>query len=283
MIVSGRASQRLATALAAATDLPLAPTTYEQFPDGEHLVTVDFTGDHAVIIASTTTADRHIELLQLQDAVRETGATVTTVIPYMGYARQDTVFEPGQPVSARAVARAISTGTDRVLVVNPHQPTVCEYFDGPAVPVDAAGRLADPLPRNLTDPVFLGPDEGAIQIAESVKNAYDAGTTDYFTKTRLSGTDVQIAPSDTDVGGRDVVVVDDIISTGGTICEAVSVLHDRGADRVYAAAVHPVLAGNALVRLFRAGVEEVYGTDTLERAIPTATVAPVIAEHLKQP
>ena len=283
MIVPGSASQSLSAALAAETGLPLAETSYERFPDGEGLVAVDggIEGERAVVVAATPTDAAHVELLQLQDAVREAGADeVVTVLPYMGYARQDASFEAGQPISARAVARAISTGTDRVLVVNPHKPWVCDFFDVPAEPVDAAPRLAEPLPADLDDPLFLAPDENALSLAETVRDAYGTGETDFFEKHRLSGTEVEIAPSDAETAGRDVVAVDDIVATGSTMSEAIAVLRDREAARVFVACVHPVLAGSARTKLANAGVAGVYGTDTVERAESAVSAAPVIAERL---
>ncbi|AGB30025.1 ribose-phosphate pyrophosphokinase [Natrinema pellirubrum DSM 15624] len=285
MIVSGSTSQALAAALARELEEPLAAVEYDRFPDGELLAAApgvaEADPDRAVIVASTVSSDAHLELLQLQDAVREAGVEeVVTVLPYMGYGRQDAAFEPGHPVSARAVARAISTGTDRVLTVNPHETAVCEFFEPTATAVDAAGRLADPLPDDLTEPVFLSPDAGAIELAETTRDAYGTGETDYFEKTRHSGTEVEISPSDVDVAGRDVVVVDDIIATGSTMSEAVSVLCDRDAGRLFVTCVHPLLARDAVTKLSRAGVEAIYGTDTIERGVDTVSVAPALAEHL---
>jgi ribose-phosphate pyrophosphokinase len=280
MIVSGSTSQALAAALAEATGEPLAGVDYQQFPDGEGLVRVDGIDDEVVVVVSTVSDGALVECLQLQDAVREAGAgSVTTVLPYMGYSRQDRAFEPGQPVSARAVARAVSTGTDRVLTVNPHEESVREYFDVPAQAVDAAGRLADPLPA-LSDPLFLAPDAGAVDHATSVADAYGRGETDHFEKTRHSGTEVEIRPSSTDVAGRDVVVVDDIVATGSTMSEAVAVLDDRGADRVYVTCVHPLLVRDARLKLARAGVAGIFGTDTVEREVSTVSVAPAVASAL---
>ena len=280
MIVSASISQSLASALAAALDEPLAATEYERFPDGELQVSVPgFDAERAVVVCATPTSDAHIEALQLQDAVREAGAReVTTVVPYLGYARQDEAFEPGQPISARAVARALSTGTDRVITVNPHEEFVGEFFDVPCTTVDAAGRLADPLP-DFDDPVFIAPDAGAIDLAETVRDAYGTGETDHFEKTRHSASDVELRPHEADVTGRDVVLVDDIIATGATMAGAVSHLSDDAA-RVFATCVHPVLAGTARIRLARAGVEAIYGTDTIERAESAVSVAPAVVDAL---
>ena len=283
MIISGSASQSLAAELATATGRGLAHVEFDRFPDGEVMAAVpSFEGEAAVVVGSTVSSDAHLEVLQLQDAVREAGATeVTTVLPYMGYARQDRAFEAGQPVSARAVARAISTGTDRVLTVNPHEPVVCEYFDVPATAVEAGPRLADPLPADLTDPLFCSPDEGAVDLAATVRDAYGAGATDYFLKERDYDTgEVSIEPSDAPVTGRDVVLVDDIVATGSTMAEAIAAIDDRGAARVFVTCVHPLFAGNAATRLRRAGVAALVGTDTVERAVSAVSAAPAVAEHL---
>ena len=281
MIVPGSSTQALAAELADVTGEGLAYVEYERFPDGEGMARVGDVGDHAIVVVSTVTDDTHLECLQLQDAAHEAGASeVTTVLPYMGYARQDRAFEAGEPVSARAVARAISTGTDRVLTVEPHEPAVCEYFDVPATAVDAAGVLADPLPDDLADPLFLSPDEGAIDLATTVADAYGRGDTDYFRKHRLSGTDVEITPSDAAVTDRDVVLVDDIVATGSTMSESIAVLNDRDARSVYVTCVHPLLASNAVTKLSRAGVNAIYGTDTIERPVSDVSVAPAIAETL---
>ncbi|WP_324755893.1 ribose-phosphate diphosphokinase [Haloarcula montana] len=284
MIIPGEATQSFAAALADATGDRLGRVEYEQFADGEHVVRVPETvaGERAVVVASTVDSDAHVQVLQLQDAAREAGASeVVTVLPYMGYARQDEAFKPGEPVSSRAMARAVSSGTDRVLTVNPHEPSVCEFFDVPATAVDAAGVLADPLPESLTDPLFLSPDEGAIALAATARDAYGTGETDYFEKDRdYDSGDVTITPSDAAVEGRDVVLVDDIIATGSTMSESVAVLDERAASRIFVTCVHPMLAGNALTKLSAAGVEAVYGTDTLERAVSEVSAAPAVARDL---
>jgi ribose-phosphate pyrophosphokinase len=282
MILSGSASQALAASLASETGEDLAAVEYERFPDGELLVRApDFDADRAIVVASTATSDAHLEVLQLQDAAREAGASeVVTVIPYMGYGRQDEAFESGEPVSARAVARAISTGTDRVLVVNPHERSVLEYFDVPATAVDASSRLADALPAGLTEPLFLAPDESATTLAEGLRDAVDGGDVDHLEKTRHDGERVTIEPGSADASGRNVVLVDDIVATGTTMSEAIGHIDDAGARRVFVTCVHPLLAGNARTKLERAGVAGIYGTDTLERSVTAVSVAGDVADEL---
>ena len=277
MIVPGSASQEVAAALASELDEPLAAVEYDWFADGETLVRVPDADDRAIVVASTVTDSAHVELLQLQDAARQRADEVVTVLPYMGYGRQDEAFEPGEPISARAMARAISTGTDRVMTVNPHEASIADFFEVPCATVDAAGRLADPLP-DLSDPLFLSPDAGAIDLAETVRDAYGGGAVDYFEKVRHSDTDVEIRPNDASTAGRDVVLVDDIVATGSTMSTAIDQL--SAPERVFVTCVHPMLAANARTKLATAGVEAVYGTDTIERAVSAVSAAPAIAESL---
>ncbi len=277
MIVPGSASQEVAAALAAELDEPLAAVEYDRFADGERLVRVPETDDRAVVVAATVSDRAHVELLQLQDAARRRAEEVVTVLPYMGYARQDEAFEPGQPVSARAVARAVSTGTDRVVVVNPHERAVCDFFEVPCEAVDAAPRLAAPLPA-LDDPLFLAPDAGAVELAAAVRDAHGGGETDHFQKRRVSDTDVEIRPSSARTAGRDVVLVDDIVATGATMSTAIDQL-SRPA-RVFVACVHPMLTDGARTRLAAAGADGVYGTDTVERPVSAVSAAPAVADVL---
>lgn len=288
MIVPGSTSQSLAAALADELDEPLAAVDRTEFPDGEFVVqlrdgfaSTEATPERAVVVCSTTSAEAHLEVLQLQDAAREAGVDeVVTVLPYMGYSRQDEAFEPGQPVTARAVARAIGRSADRVLTVTPHEEAVCEFFDAPATAVEAVGLLAEPLPA-LSEPLFLAPDAGARDLAETVRDAYGEGDVDHFEKRRHSGTEVEVEPSDAAVEGRDVVVVDDIVATGSTMSEAIGVVDDRGADRVFVTCVHALLARDARSKLARAGVAAIHATDTIERPVSTVSAAPALAAELE--
>ena len=286
MIVAGSDSQALAGALARETGDTLAVAEYDRFPDGELLVEVpdlaETTPDRAVLVAGTLSAEAHVELLQLQDVAREAGvAEIVTVLPYMGYSRQDAAFTAGQPISARAVAQALSTGTDRVVLVTPHEPAIADFFDVPVEIVDAAPRLAAPLPGDLAEPLFLAPDEGAIDLAETVRNAYGAGTTDYFEKERDYDTgEVSVTPSAAPVEGRDVVLVDDIVATGSTMSESIAVLNERGASRVVVTCVHALLVRNARSKLDAAGVAGIYATDTVERDVSAVSAASSVAAVL---
>lgn len=297
MILSGSTSQALALTLGEILDEPVVPLDYDRFPDGELLVQVDrgaplpdgvrlerdhfAIDDRVIVVASTPTPAAHIELLQLQDLAAEGGATsITTVIPYLGYARQEVAHDPGQPASARSIYRAIGTGTDRVITVDPHEAIVCDYFDVPCTSVSAVGTLAGALSISSDQPLFLAPDEGARPLAANLRDAYGRGEVDHFVKHRTSGETVEISPSEVDVSDCEVVIVDDIIATGSTIATATSLLVEGNVRTVRVACVHALLVGGAYTRLRRAGVEDLVATDTIERAVSSVSAAPAVAEEL---
>jgi ribose-phosphate pyrophosphokinase len=283
MIIGGPASQLLAGKVAAILGQELALCEYKTFPDGEAYSQVaSELEDEVTIIQSTPKDSDIIYLLQLLDVCRE--KKVTLVIPYFGYARQDKIFKPGEPMTARAIASALNPllgENGRVYTVNIHARSVLSHFHCPAENLDATPLLAERVRTlGLNDPVIISPDKGAVAMAKNAASHLGAQC-DYLEKTRLSGTDVSMAPKEIDVIGRDVVVFDDMIATGGTMAMAITLLRKQGAKRVFLAAVHPVLTGNAVLKLYRSGVEAVVATDTLDRSMSTVSVAPLIAEAIR--
>ncbi|MCD1293804.1 ribose-phosphate diphosphokinase [Methanocella sp. CWC-04] len=280
-IVAGPSSQLLATRVASLLDCEFDLTDYKEFPDGEVYcrVTGDVKGEDIVIIQSTPHSSDLIYLLQLIDACDE-AKSVTVVVPYFGYARQDKRFKEGEPISARAMAKTIDA--DRVFTVNIHDRSVLKHFPCEATDLNAAPEIGNYIDTmGLLDPVILAPDDGALNLVRSASEPRGLHY-DYLEKTRLSGEEVKIAPKNLDINGRDVVLLDDIISTGGTIAEAIKLLKTNGVRDVYVGCVHPVLVRNAVLKLYNAGVKSVISTDTLEKATSVISVAPVIAEALKK-
>jgi len=279
-IISGPASQLLSTRVAALLGCGVDLTEFKEFPDGEVYcrVTGDIRNEDVVIIQSTFRAPDFIYLLELIDACDE-ARSITAVVPYFGYARQDKRFKPGEPITARALAKCIRA--DRVFTVNIHDRSVLGHFQCPAIDLNAAPELGNYIDgMELKDTTILAPDDGALSLVKSAAGPRGLHY-DYLEKTRLSGEEVRIAPKSLDIKGRDVVLMDDIISTGGTIAEAIKLLKAQGVRDVYVACVHPVLAHNAYLKLHDAGVKEVIATDTLEKAVSRVTVAPVIADAVR--
>lgn len=280
-IVAGPSSQLLATRVASLLGCKFDLTDYKEFPDGEVYCRVvgDIKGEDITIIQSTPHASDLIYLLELIDACDE-AKSVTVVTPYFGYARQDKRFKPGEPVTARALAKIIKA--DRIFTVNVHDRSILKYFPCAAEDLNAAPQLGAYIDRmNLRDPVILAPDDGALNLVKSA-SALHGLTFDYLEKTRISGEEVKIAPKHLDVTGRDVVIMDDIVSTGGTIAEAIKLLKENGVRDVYVACVHAVMVRNAILKLYDAGVKSVIATDTLEKGVSNVSVAPVIADAIKR-
>lgn len=283
MIIGGPSSQLLGGRVAKVLKEDLALCEYNSFPDGESYTQVCSDLDDRIVLIQSTPSDRDIiQLLQLLDVFR--GRRIDLVVPYFGYARQDKQFKPGEPLSARAMAVAMDAFLEegsRIFTVNIHDRSVLNNFRHEATDLDAASVLADEIGKmKLDHPVIISPDKGAVRMAK-VAAARLGIDYDYLEKTRHSGTEVSMAPKEIDASGRDVVILDDMIATGGTMAQAISILKSNGAKRVYLGSVHPVLTGNAVLKLCRAGVESIITTDTLEKAVSTVSVARLIAEAVR--
>lgn len=279
-IIGAEHSQVLAAKTARILDAELLSAEFRSFPDGELYVRADAPGDDLVIIGSITNSDSLIQLLLLIDACDE-AERLTLVIPYMGYARQDKKFRPGEPISARAVATALSQGIDRVYTINIHEDSVLEHFEVPAENISIAERIGDYITAmDPGNPLVLAPDEGAADFAEDV--AASAGfESDHLQKTRLSGTEVKIAPKSIDAKGRTVFIVDDIISTGGTLATAAGMLREQGAAEVHAACVHGIFTNGGYARLAAADIKSIAASDTIESGASRFSAAESIAAALK--
>ncbi|MHB8164051.1 MAG: ribose-phosphate diphosphokinase, partial [Methanoregula sp.] len=180
-----------------------------------------------------------------------------------------------------AVARAISRGVSECITVNIHEPDVLRFFNAPARNISLARDIGAYIKTlNLTNPLILAPDDGALAFAGQVASAGE-WEYDHLEKTRLSGEQVTMAPKALSAASRPVVIVDDIISTGGTIATAAGMLSAQGATDVFAACVHGVLTGGAYVRLVEAGVRDVICSDTIERGCSMVSAADQIAHALQ--
>lgn len=264
VLLAGSGHPELARAVAAQAAADLLDVSSEPFPDGEVHVNVGarVRGAHVWIVQPTgPPAERHLlELLLLADACRRAGATtVTAVIPYFGYARQDRRVVAGDAVGVRVVTDTLAAAAvDRIVVVDPHTPTLEAIAAVPVTTLSAVSTLAAALARSLpADAVLVAPDLGAVKLAERYAGVLDLPVA-IVRKARVSGAEVQAAAVVGDVDGRTPIIVDDMISTGGTIAAAVRVLTAAGARTdahvvvthgVFAGAAFEVLAGLPVVRL----------------------------------
>lgn len=278
-VVGTEPSQVLAGRIAEALRAEITGVKFSKFPDGELYLRTGDLSSEMVIVGSIIDSDSFIQLLLLIDACEN--CSIQLVLPYMGYARQDKKFHEGEPVSARAVARALGRNVDRCITVNIHDPSVLPWFSTPAVNVSVAERVGDYISGSgLQDPLVLAPDDGASSFAKAVANVGDWDC-DSLDKTRISGEDVHITPRKLCAEDRSIVIVDDIISTGGTIATAASMLVQQGAREVYAACVHGVLSGGAYARLRSAGIREIVCSDTIERVFSRYSAAETVIRELQ--
>jgi ribose-phosphate pyrophosphokinase len=251
-----------------------------RFPDGEMYLRTGTLDETTVVVGSLLSDATLLELLLLIDACQR--SEVHLVVPYLGYARQDREFTPGEPVSARAIARALSTGVDRVVTVNVHKESVLSHFTVPASQVTLEAEVGDFIATlGLGDPLILAPDGGAASFVAAVA-ARGGWETDHLEKTRISGEEVRMEPVKGEPWTGEVVLVDDIISTGGTLAAAARMLLDRGAAGVHAVCVHGLFAGNARPLLGEAGIRELGASDTIESENSRYSAAAAIARVLSR-
>ena len=277
-VVGGSASKTLSVELAKCLKCKLAKVETKRFPDDECYVRIqDDLDDRDVFLVQTAWPDRNIiELFLLQDAIREFDvSSLTTVVPYFGYARQDKQFLPGEPISARAIARLIQLNTDEFLTVDVHAHTIIDWFENISAKNVAAYPQIGKHLKGKGIELILSPDEGRADNAKRVADVVNCES-DYLVKERVDGETVKMTPKKLDVTGKMVAIVDDIISTGGTIVKAAEQLKKQGASKIFAACTHGVFAGNAISKL-EAVCDEICTTDTIENPKTCITVAPEIA------
>jgi len=287
IVVPGPASQSLGKKVAEILNARIVPVNLKTFPDGEYCLR--FEGDlkdEEVIVVQTTGPPQDTNIMQLLlmlDTAKDLGAKkVTAVVPYLAFARQDKRFLQGEVVSAETLVKLIEAcGTDRFITVNIHAENTLKRFSVPTENLSAITLLAEQFKSRGLDGAFsLSPDKGAIKLAEEADKVLGGGC-GWLRKERDRYTgEIQVEEKSLNVKGRDVIVFDDIISTGGTIARAVKMLKTQGARRVYAACVHPLLIGEAKKKITESGAEEIVGTDSIPSSVRTVSLAPLIAEAL---
>ena len=291
-IIGGSSSDGLAARVARELGTESAKLEIKKFPDGEKYLRVleDVKGEDIIVIQSISrTPDEFLfEYLLLVDTLKDLGAKrVVSFVPYFAYARQDERFNPGEALSFKTVSKLIeSVGTDEIYTIDMHQHRVLKSSDVFKIPsrnLSAMPLLADYVEKagNLQKPLVIGPDAEAEQWA---KLASERLHTDYdvFEKKRLGSENVQVRPRKAYAKDRDVLIVDDIISTGGTIVEALKILFSQGARKIDVACTHPLLMGGALAKIYEAGAQNVIGTDTVPSPVSYVSVAPLIVEQIKK-
>jgi len=281
-LITGSASRSLSEKLATSLNIPIVKTQIKRFPDGEIYIRILETikNEQVTIIQTTYPDENIIELFLLLDAVKRAGAKkITVVIPYFGYARQDKQFKEGEPISAAAIAKLISILADTVITVDPHKEHILDFFTVPAASISAVAPLSSYLKEKQID-LVLAPDHGAFNRAQKAAQLLDCDV-DYLEKTRIDGSTISMAPKNLEVRGKTVAIIDDIISTGGTMAEAIKQLHNQEATKLYVACTHGLFAGSAIKKLEEAGCEEIIATDTIQTQFSTVSVSSALKEKLQ--
>ena len=297
VLMAGNAHPVLAEEIAKALGTRLAEAEVSQFSDGEVFVQVNenVRGADVFVIQPTCPPVNHniMELLIMVDALRRASANrITAVIPYYGYARQDRKVQPRVPITAKLVADLIAAaGTQRVLTIDLHAGQIQGFFNIPVDHLFAAPVLLKHFQERVeqgawTTPVVVAPDACGVERARAFAKRLGTPLA-IMDKRRTVANEAKIMHVIGDVRDRDVILLDDIIDTAGTICQAVSALKAEGARRIQASCTHPVLSGPALKRLEESVIEEVVVTNTLplreEQVSPKITVlsvAPLRAEAI---
>nr|PZN35485.1 MAG: ribose-phosphate diphosphokinase [Chloroflexota bacterium] len=292
-IFSGNANRPLAQEIAGGLNINLGRALVGTFKNGETRVKIEenVRGSDVFVVQPTCTPVNHhlMELLLIIDALRRASAArVTAVIPYYGYAKQEKKTTGREPISAKLVANLIRTaGADRVLTMDLHAPAIEGFFDIPVDHLQAGPLLAEYIRElNLPRPVVVSPDAGGVGRANGFRERIGAGLA-IIAKQRPQPDIAEMIEMVGDVEGKTAVIVDDMISTGGTLAAAARALRERGATAVYACATHGIFAGDALEIMADSVLVETIVTNTIplpdgyERArVRAISVAPLFAEAI---
>ncbi len=287
-MIAGPASEELGKSLAAKLGLDLLNCEFRVFPDGESKFTSqdEVSGKSVIIVQSThPPVDQHLfQLLLASHQLSQEGAKVTAVVPYLAYARQDKEFLPGEGVTLGVVSHLMrSAGVRRLVTVDIHSVEGLSLFSFPIYSVSAIPTLAGYAKENLGlgDTVVISPDFGASKRTEAFAQLYGAKFLQLSkTRDRSSG-EVSMKEAKLEVQGKDVLIVDDIISTGGTIRAAAESVLSQGAKQAIAVCVHGLFVGDALQKLEKASVKTIVSTNTVPGTYSKVDVSDPIVSHLR--
>nr|WP_158647762.1 ribose-phosphate pyrophosphokinase [Candidatus Mikella endobia] len=297
-IFSGNATPELAERIANILNTSIGNATVGRFTDGEISVQINenVRGNDIFIIQSTCapTNDNFMELVIMVDALRRASAgRITTVIPYLGYARQDRRVRSARvPITAKLIADFLSIiNVDRVLTVDLHAEQIEGFFKMPLDNLFGSTILIeDMLQQHLENPMIVSPDIGGVVRARSISKVLNDADIAIIDKYRPRANFSQVMHIIGNVEGRDCVLVDDMIDTGGTLCKAAEALKKQGAKRVFAYATHPIFSGNAYENIKNSLIETVSICDTIPlnpsmKSLPkvrTLTLSGILAEAIRR-
>lgn len=293
-LFSGSAHKGLALEIASSVGVPLGDATVSSFPDGETMVKINenVRGRDVFIIQPTSPPSNQnlMELLIMVDAARRASAArITAVIPFFGYARQDRKDQPRVPITAKLIANLLTAaGVNRVLTVDLHAQQVAGFFDIPVDHLYAAPVLLGYMRKKLgPDTVVVSPDVGGLKMASAYSQALGCGLA-IVAKRRKSATEIESLYVIGDVEGKNVILVDDLTETAGTLTSAATILKKHGAQNIFAGVSHAVLSDLAHERLRNSQIEELITTNSVPVRsgegcrITVLSIADLLGEGIKR-
>ena len=293
-IFTGTSNRPLAQSICDSINMPLGACTVDAFPDGETFVKIDenVRGEDVFVVQSTSPPTNHnlMEMFIMIDALRRSSAKrITAVLPFYGYARQDRKDQPRVPITAKLVANLIvAAGANRVLTMDLHAQQIQGFFDIPVDHLYAAPVMYDYLRTlNLTDLVVVSPDVGGLKMAHAYSQVLGGGLA-IVAKRRKSATEVESMAVIGEIRGKNVLLVDDLTETAGTITTAAKLLKRKGAKKIYACVSHAILNPMGVDRLRNSKIDELITTDSVLRPaldgvpIKTLSVAGLLGEAIKR-
>ena len=271
MLFSGNGNMDLAQKISKELRTTLGKAKVGQFSDGEITVQIEenVRGMDVFLIQPTCSPanDNLMELIIMVDAIRRSSAArITAVIPYYGYARQDRrVRSERVPISAKVTADMLQrSGIDRVLTLELHSEQIQGFFDIPVDNVYGTRALRDDIVKqDLKDPLIVSPDVGGVVRSRALAKSLNLTDLAIIDKRRDAANDSEVMNVIGEVEGKDCIIVDDIVDTAGTLCNAANALKDKGANQVQAYAVHPVLSGEAIEKINQSMLDQLVVTDTI--------------------
>ncbi|MBI2902432.1 MAG: ribose-phosphate pyrophosphokinase [Candidatus Methylomirabilis oxyfera] len=295
ILFSGNANRALSEEIADYLGVPLGEAEVSRFADGEILVQIfeNVRGADVFVIQPTCRPvnENLMELLVIIDALKRASAwRITAVMPYYGYGRQDRKVQPRVPITAKLVADLLTAaGVHRVLTMDLHAGQIQGFFTTPVDHLYAAPVLLQYFQeRMLGDAVVVSPDAGGVERARAFAKRLDTSLA-FIDKRRTGPNEAKVMHIVGEVEGRDVIIVDDMIDTGGTLTQAVPALVDKGAKRIFASCTHPVLSGAAVERIDGSALEEVVVTNTIplsegrySKKLTVLSVAPLLGEAISR-
>jgi len=262
------------------TKIPMVHREIKRFSDGECYVRLheSLNNEDVILIQNSYPDSNIIEYFLLVDAIRQYEIkSLTSIIPYFGYGRQDKRFNEGEPISAKVFAEHLSENVDRIITINLHNPEVINWFKVPAMEIKAEKILAKYFEKFNPD-IIISPDKGSMERAKYLSELLNKPFVT-LEKKRIDSETVEIQTGNIDVKNKVVAIIDDMISTGGTIATASSILKNLGASKIVVGCVHGLFVANALNRIQRS-VDVIFSTDTIENEKSVVSVAGEIAQKI---